>query len=89
METKYLTKKLLENLFSLDSYYYIEGTCPELMKFPRLLQYANAIRISNGDECSFATPCNAKQAFEIIEWYGEKVYLLELPQQSIDFITEG
>ena len=88
MQTKYVTKKLLKNLFEIDSYYYIEGTCPELCKFPRLLQYANNILINNEEECNYSTPNNAETAFKIIEWFGEEVYLLEIPPQSIDFITE-
>ena len=89
MKTKYLTKNMLKQLLEMNSYYYIEGTCPELCKYSRLLDYANHILINNEDEISYSTPNNAETAVEIIRWFGEEVYEVKMPPQSVEFITEN
>ena len=90
METKYLTKELLKELLEGDSYYYIDGTCPELCKYPRLLQYANNIIENNPDELpkELSEAWDLDSALKVIDWFGEVVYMVELPPQSIDFIKE-
>lgn len=95
METKYLTRELLKELLDSDSYFYLEGTCPELMKFPRLLEYANNIlknnrqEFSEGDSFILDGDCwDFESANKVIKWFGEEVYQVELPSNSIDFIIE-
>ena len=91
METKYLTKKLLNELLEMDSYYYIEGSCPELCKYPRLLNYAESIVSNNPelpDKFIEGEVWDLESALKIIRWFGEKVYEVKMPPQSIDFIKE-
>ncbi len=92
MQTKYLTKELLKELIENDTYYYLEGSCPELMKFPRLLEYANNILNNNRSELPDFILESEAYSFEgakkIIDWFGEDIYLVKMPEQSVEFILE-
>jgi len=91
MQTKYITRDMLEELFENDSYYYLEGTCPELMKFPRLIEYANNIIKNNikiDVKLGTGEVVNLEQAKQVIEWFGEELFEVALPPNSILFIKE-
>ena len=87
MRDKYITREFLVELLDKDSYYYIEGSCPELMKYPRLLEYATNIVDSN-EELEGIEVWDLESAIKVIVWLGEEVYEAKLPCNSIDFIKE-
>ena len=84
LETKEFNKEMLQ-----EEYYYLEGTCPEIMSLYRLRNYASNMVQANKDEEHL--PEKYKRAYarnpgqhvsdedivELITWFGEQVYSLK------------
>jgi glutathione S-transferase len=99
MKKKYAFE-VAEELAALDrhlmEHYYLEGDCPEIMSVTRLIDYALGIAENNKEDEEFPNSLkdtkylSFKKAVEIIEWFGESVYLIDFnePPQSIKFIKE-
>ena len=99
MEKKHLYevgKELLALGGQMVEHYHLEGECPEIMSVTRLFDYAQAIALQNYEDDFFPKHLKTRKAYnfnqivEIIEWFGESVYLIDFnePPQSIKFIKE-
>jgi len=84
MQTKILTKEMIQEILDTAPFYYIEGAHPEVCNVERVIEYANDLYHKNWstdlpDSLQFSLGIgNLEEAKEMIKWCGEELFKVEI-----------